>query len=306
MKKRGQVTVFLVLGIVVVILTGLVFYTGAAIRKEGTVSSIKKTSQVPFDIGPVKEYAESCLKKVSEDGLWIIGEHGGYIDPDGNEVYGEEAVDSTAYLGKKVPYYLKGTSDSFLALEDIEEKLSRYVIVGFDRCFDSNVFEGLGLYLTKPDINYTEIGFDFDGVSVDSKVDIHEDSVIVNVEYPLIIKKKGLEAELKDFRVNLPIRLGRLYNASVGKGTPIGLLIDINNTWNDEGIYDLSSFNCDNYDVLKQINIYSRDNVGNKKIIQFVDYNPFYNKYLRAYTFQVAISNNPINFMGEICTGTVI
>lgn len=287
MKKRGQFTVFVVLGVVVIILAGFVYYNQVALTKRGVSASVKKAGKVSFDVTPIKKYAENCLKEVSESGLWLVGAQGGYVDLEG--------IDSTTYLGYGVPYYLDAITEHYLQLGDIEGKLLDYVIVEFEKCFDLTAFEDDGYDITKLD-------------GGDSNVSINIDSVVIEVGYPLTIRKNDVETRLSDFRVNLPIRLGRLYNASVNGSS--GLLKEIRNAWNNWpiGVYDLSNFNCDDYDpVLKQINIYSKDNDdgdGHTKIIRFVDYNPFYYKYLRAYIFQVAIKgNDPIEFTGNMCMG---
>jgi len=312
MEKRGQIAVFLILGIAIIILTGFVFYTASNIAKQDVDSAIKETAKTPTEITPIKIYAESCLKDVSERGLWLIGEHGGYIDPDGNATYGEDGIDPslyTTYNKKKVPYYLNDFSytSSFLGLNDIEKKLAKYIIVEFEKCFDSRAFEDEGFYITGPDINYTDIEFDFNIVEVDSKVSINRDSVAVNIKYPLDIKKKDFNSRIEDFRAELPVRLGRIYNTSFNNNAPEGLLKNITDKWSNGEEYKIEDFNCDSHDPLKQINIYSRnndDNIGDTKIIRVVDYFPFYNKYLKAYIFQFAIKReDSIEIEDGVCSG---
>ena len=163
---------------------------------------------------------------------------------------------------------------------------------------DLTIFEDSGFTITKPD-----------SVLADNNISINEDSVIVQIRYPLTIRKRDSEIMLEDFRVNLPIRLGRLYNATVSIESPVGLLKGIQDVWVSEGIYDIDTVDCDEYDTSLQINIYSKDNDdgdADTRIIKLVDYAPFFHKYLKAYIFQFAIRKDPIDFTGDMCTGTLI
>lgn len=317
MKKRGQIAVFIVLGIVILIISSFVFYTRVSLARQETSSSVKKINNAEIDAAPIEKYAEDCLKEVSDKGLWLVGEHGGYIDPEGNEAYGEDGIPPfliTNYTGKDVPYYMEYTSGAafyYPSLSEIEKKLSRYTIVEFERCLDLIAFKGSGFYIIAPKINYTAIDFNFSSVPVDSNVTINMDSVVVQIEYPLTLRGQYSEAKLKDFRVNLPIRLGRLYNATVNNKNPEGVLKNITDGWGDDGTgrYDIKSLNCDNYDnQSKQINIYSKNNDNSDldtKIVRLVDYAPFYYKYQKAYIFQFAIKKDPINFTSsDMCAGT--
>ncbi|MBW2974294.1 hypothetical protein KY366_01120 [Candidatus Woesearchaeota archaeon] len=305
MKKRGQITIFVVLGIVILTISGILYYTHSSLTKEDADVSMKKTSGSEFDAEPVKKFAESCLRKVSDKGLWTVGEHGGYINPDGDEDYGEDGVPDpstqvTSYGGKDVPYYLiksseEETSAYFLTLKDIEEKLSRYIIVEFEKCLDSDVFESLGFEVKKPDIDYKAVGFDFSSIPVECNVSINIDSVTVQVEYPMTVRTDDGQTELREFRASLPVRLGRVHNSTISKTYLKGILVQIKEEWDDgDGYpYYMSAFGCDTRDpIAKKINIYSRSNDNgdeDTKIINVIDYNTYYHNYQRAYRFNIAV-----------------
>ncbi len=299
-KKRGQIAVFVILGISVIILVGLFGYTQSNLTHNKVSYEIKKASKTPLEISSIKRFAESCLKEVSDRGLWIVGEHGGYIDPEGNITYGEPGtIDYIQYDHVPVPYYIGGTP---LTLEEIQEKLARYIIIEFERCFNFTTFENDGFLIESPALDYHAVNFDFDLVDVDSDVTINEDTVTVKLRYPLNITKNTFKTRLKDFRVDLPLRLGKIYNAM---HEPDGLLPKIQDTWAIPDIFYLASFDCDEHDPLHQINIYSKDHSPTTKVLQIVDYRPYYSKYMKSYLFQFAITKDPIDFEDDICTGTV-
>ena len=68
-SKRGQITIFIFVGIGILIVFSLIFYiSGAKIKKmENEVSYFSSKFQ------PIKTFVSSCVDKVSEEGLYFIG-----------------------------------------------------------------------------------------------------------------------------------------------------------------------------------------------------------------------------------------
>lgn len=118
MKKRGQITLFLIIGVVIIISLGIFLYSSGYSTKAKTIGNIKETGKLS-DADTVKAYAESCIKKIAENALFeIISEQGGYIDATANPNYGEEGIINspispayTPFQGKNVPYYLEAECD---------------------------------------------------------------------------------------------------------------------------------------------------------------------------------------------------
>ena len=105
MQKRAQVTLFMILAVVLVIILGLSYYIAKYNAKSKSSQSIREKTDFT-DTSIVKTYAESCLKSVSEDALFNrIGLHGGYVN------------------SNSVPYYLEAscTESRCSFKEDIPE-----------------------------------------------------------------------------------------------------------------------------------------------------------------------------------------
>ena len=69
MSKRGQVTLFIILCILIVIIFSFIYYTRTQVVKERTEASTEKTTKIALDITPIKTYIEACLEKVSKKGI---------------------------------------------------------------------------------------------------------------------------------------------------------------------------------------------------------------------------------------------
>ena len=120
MQKRGQVTLFLIMGLVVLIAAAIFFYISKSNVQSKVGVSADKNSRIS-EASIVKAYAESCIKKAAEDGLFErMGNQGGYINPVKQDEYGEDGIknslfspdDSSLFQGKKIPYYLQATCNS--------------------------------------------------------------------------------------------------------------------------------------------------------------------------------------------------
>ena len=75
-QKRGQVTVFVILGLALLIGALIYFYI--------TTRDIRPNVNVPRlggDAGQVQEFVEGCIDQIGRTGLTELGRHGGYIDP---------------------------------------------------------------------------------------------------------------------------------------------------------------------------------------------------------------------------------
>lgn len=302
MGKRGQITIFLILGLVVIIILGFSFYITKFGEKKKSAAAAKSMESKDAEI--VKSYAETCLKIVSESALFgRLGLHGGYINPGSDPEYGEEGVinpSPTSFLGNKVPYYLErvtsgGASayNTFIPdLAAIKKKLENYIAVEFEKCFGANDFGDIGMNITKPAVDYHEIGFDFSKTSIKVDVGFNEEDVSVHLIYPVIVKADGTEASYDSFQVVLPIRIKALYDSAAE------LVENIKNA--QPNAYDISSY-CGIYDKNGLTNIYFKFNdSGAKEIIQFVDFSTYNQNYFNSYIFQFAVKD--VNVTGN-CVG---
>ena len=71
MLKRGQVTIFIIIGILILILTGFYLAFQSSIRETPTPDA--------HDFNSVRVYMESALEQYSEHSLFLVGQRGGYI-----------------------------------------------------------------------------------------------------------------------------------------------------------------------------------------------------------------------------------
>jgi hypothetical protein len=186
MGKRGQITVFLILAIVIISIAGLLYMF---------MNSYKEDKLVNTDISPIKTYVDMCLEKSITNGLIYAGRNGGYIYfPDGTQWY---VIDPDTKL---VVLYNNGQK-RLLALPEIERQLGMYVQQEMTYCVDLSTFRKQGY-----EINETGIG--------DVNISIMDDHVIGIAEYPLVIRKGESEYRLDRFVSNINVRFGKIYDTA--------------------------------------------------------------------------------------------
>ena len=76
-NKTAQITAFLLVGMLILITFGFVYYVASTM----ITSKIRteQTEKIPLEIQPVKTYIETCLDGIAKEGLDLIGKQGGYI-----------------------------------------------------------------------------------------------------------------------------------------------------------------------------------------------------------------------------------
>ena len=164
----------------------------------------EKTVISATELASIKTYVEDCLKKVSEDALFDrIGRYGGYISLSG-EYGGLEAPPTIIYLGKDYPIlydYNDGNRKFYnLSVGDVKKEISKYVAVEFENCLNLSIFENV-YNITKPVLSYKDIN-----------ISINIGDIDIEINYSVILQKKDSEGKLVNFKTNLPIRLGLIYN----------------------------------------------------------------------------------------------
>ena len=81
-SRKGQVTIFIIIGIVLLIIAGIGIYlfnsTGVA---NLTDTEFESTKTVDTNLRPIKMFVEKCMNDVGSKALKKIGRQGGYIQP---------------------------------------------------------------------------------------------------------------------------------------------------------------------------------------------------------------------------------
>lgn len=194
-KRKGQVTIFIILAVVIV--AAIIAYF--LLRSTGT-SSLSKEMQ------PVYNYYQSCLERHTEQGISLLGEQAGYI-------YVEELdfVSGSSYkpfssqldfFGQPVPYWMYVSGNNILAkqkptLASMEKELETYLEDNLDNCdFEDYYSQGYDISFSEGKVN----------------VQIKEDRVEVSIDSPFEIDLEEQTATVNEHDLSVNSKLGKFYS----------------------------------------------------------------------------------------------
>jgi hypothetical protein len=196
-KKRGQVTLFIILGIVILLLIALFL----AYQRQLAIFKPEPGVVVPPEVAPLKRFVENCVETTSEEGIRLIAANGGYIRfPDEINNNPFSAINSNPLFPDiKVPLWRYRGRTRIPDEDSMAADLEYYIEENLDTCLnDLTAFEGLF------EINKGEIA---------ATVELLGDGVSVELDYPLEIIQaaKNQTTKIDKFETVIPLRLKTLY-----------------------------------------------------------------------------------------------
>jgi len=193
MKKRGQLTVFIVIGIFLLAFIGVLLY----FRQERAVQEVPEI--VPENLMPVKRYIEECMQRSVEEAAVLLGIQGGYI-------YLPEriAFDPTSYIlvgGVKTPYWYYQGRSRMPTIDSMQDEIDRYILENIDRCL----------------LGFGSFAESFDIIPEGNRTvntTIEDDRISVKMTYPLSIQVKGEPGtnSITRFSADVSIKLKKAFS----------------------------------------------------------------------------------------------
>ena len=201
MSKRGQITIFIILAIVIV--AGIFAYS---------YFSGDFPKRIPLEFRPVYDYYLSCLEDSSREGINLLGEQGGYIGVPEFESGSSYSPTSSqlSFFGQPVPYWIYLSGNNLLKEQvptknEMEIQLAGYVEERVDFC-DFTDFEltGFDVYIDDGAASAKINDLDVD-LKINNKITVFKgNSSIVVDNHKIKIRSKlgkfyGLAREVYEF-----------------------------------------------------------------------------------------------------------
>lgn len=208
--EKGQISLFMVLGIVIIIMVAILLISVRNISRDTVQSNLEDTSLLSNE-QRIQQYLEVCLRDIAVSGIYLLGLQGGYIDPDYNENHGDYDQVDYAQSGEiRIPYWYINGQDLSPSREMMERKLGRYILIEGQECLDFEQFDFLtGTDIIKPKRSYQDEYFA--EAATDISVSINRQDVSVIFSYPIILKGKRDQKEMDPILLHIPIALGEDY-----------------------------------------------------------------------------------------------
>jgi len=199
LNKRGQATIFVVLGIIIVALIILFF------AARSTIFLPLNQESLSAELEKISNTIEECLldnpNGINANELVILmGKQGGYLNPEIN-TYLPYQDNSVSYLCYNIVNE-ESCYNRVLLLSNMEEQLNERFESILDSCLDLSSFERFKPYkLITPKIP-----------TVDTE--ILESTIIINLNFPVTLKSDESELSRELFTYTLEYPLGELYQVS--------------------------------------------------------------------------------------------
>ena len=222
-SQQGQVTVFIIAGIIIVFaFAAVLYFTQTTVRETLTTAGEPIIAAVPQEFAPLQAYTDDCLTQLGERGLYTLGQQGGYIYP---EVLGEYSEtdptesDGLVLAPLKVPYWhynaepneankvvFSSYQPKLYAQEDpelsIESQLSRFVEEKLDACLNNYA-------------PFAQEGFTIEMSPIrEVQARVGEASVNFLLNMDVTVQKGDAKTTLNQFYVKIPLRLKHYYDVA--------------------------------------------------------------------------------------------
>ncbi|MBW2970780.1 hypothetical protein KY320_01315, partial [Candidatus Woesearchaeota archaeon] len=180
MLKRGQITVFIILIIVIAISFGLIFYL-----KNLNAKSISGAAAAPLNVNAVQFFVSGCLESVGKEGIFEVGKHGGYyLKP-------RSSTEINSYWIAN--YYEKGVV-LVPEREVLEHELELYINANLGKCLDFSTFKDQGYVIKRG--------------KTGSKVKILDDKILLTLDCPLTVTLFSNQYRFETYSGEVAVRYG--------------------------------------------------------------------------------------------------
>ena len=246
-KKRGQITAFIFVGIVIFIIFGILFFIASEIRMSKLKAEAEQRLDYMLKTTAIEYYVSLCVKDSVKQGLDLIGKQGGYIKKSQGGIVDDNHINFIEFNGYNVSYIdVRNLTDispnypcpltGFLCGgPGIAPYYCKFVFGVNQNCVfgvnrlpsldnsndEYSIKKQLEAYIanrTKKCVQFNQITefepiFNFSEGNVTANVTISENNVYVNVRYPIVvsIRNRELTRRVLNFYDSKNIRLKWIY-----------------------------------------------------------------------------------------------
>jgi len=202
LKKRGQLTLFIIIGILILFLVSVSIYY-----------MLQTQDDIPTDIfdhneNPVKQFVVSCIERVGEEAIVEMGLKGGFIYlPEGMKRSPSSYLSVDPQGIYNIPYWYYGGIDNIPKREAMQAEITRYVNENLMACL-GDFSEMDKLYDVSPKLKRGETE-----PVIKTVTKIASKDVVLTVTLPLELKNK-VNAKIitfNEYRALLDVELNDIF-----------------------------------------------------------------------------------------------
>lgn len=190
--KKAQITIFIIIGIVLLFGSAAFFYIQKSINGEKLGVTTSLTTEKPTYIkgseeSQIKTYVETCMKNVAVPGIYELARNGGFI-------YYFNHTLITEY--EDIAYHYEYGNDVSPSIEFMQNELNKFIENSIPFCIN----------------NFENLHFEIETGKFNSSTQFTNNEIILNAKYPVTIIKEGSRKTIESYSITIPIRLLYIIN----------------------------------------------------------------------------------------------
>ena len=193
MQKRGQVTIFIIFGILILVTVFSFIYLNNYLKTKQLEQDTADKLGLDLKTQSVKNLVENCIEEVGTKSIIQLGFHGGKKDLTGP--FFDEKVFDANYL-----YYLG--EDKTSSVKEIEDDLSIMMEEHLNDCVGNfNIFKLVEFKEEMINHDLVSESFKIEQGNISASSKINDATVFFTINWPLKLKYKTMEKEISDFSI---------------------------------------------------------------------------------------------------------
>ena len=189
-SKRSQVTIFIIIGIILVSAIALFFLLRSGVVVPGIGGKAEKNPNI---------FLESCIEDKVKEGIEIISLQGGYIDNPLHKTYlfeGEDSPTNVSYLCYAQIDGVQCVNQEPMLIQHLKDEMHDYISDDVGDCFD-DLASSLERQNYVVSVKYEEGNFE---------VKLMERKVVIEIDAELTLTKADETSKQEDFKIIIPSR----------------------------------------------------------------------------------------------------
>ncbi len=228
--KKGQITIFIIIGLVLLFSSAIIIYIKGSIQENQVELLTAEIREVPGYAQPVNEFVSGCVSKTAEDGFTLLGYKGGYINNSHLSILSESPTDSEAiefFQGTKIApaywYFLQGDNEckghcNFETRVPPLTKQDSTAFVSSDYSIEKQVEDYISANLKtclREFLPLTKQGFIINTSSPSTIVQINDEDVRILVDMKTKITKEDKSIEIEQYFQKLNFEFKKIYESAL-------------------------------------------------------------------------------------------
>ena len=186
MKNKGQITIFVIIGVLIILFIGLLVAVRIYLAVEQSQETQEQVTELPSDLQEIEQFIRRCIRQSTLDGLTLLGHQGGY-----SSIPSLIQTEQTAY------WHLDEVNIQ-PTLNQTKYMLEQYIDSKLETCLDFSILE-----------QQKDVKIEYEPPK--STISFDAQQVAVSILLPLKIDRADFSTTYDFFIENFDIRWRRMY-----------------------------------------------------------------------------------------------